>query len=237
MSDPNDKEDKIVGFRKELFDLLKDTNKTRKNVHMMDETGLYSDSILLYTWTFYDDDQAYVCSSGVKRRDTLVATISGNGKGFATFKRHQNHRTRTRNQTNEIIDPGVKCMNIIEMKKWIKKFKEYALPGDILIMNNLSSHRNKEVLKELHDYQIHVLFLPARCADVLSVLDNCFFAVFKAKWYEEIVFGDDIDQKEERAISLFDSLIETKIGKRMYHRCGYDSIFNDQNAITDVHNE
>lgn len=74
---------------------MEEKNMKPCNVHIMDETGLYSDSIPPYTWTDGDDKEAYVVSSGVQRRDTLVATIRGDGEGFSTFIRHQNMRTKT----------------------------------------------------------------------------------------------------------------------------------------------
>ena len=240
MSDPHDKDDKIENFKKKLKDLIEDSKKPgktpikRKNVHMMDETGLFSDSIPPYTWTFHEDTQAYVCSSGIKRRDTLVATITANGKGFATFIKHRNQKTKTVKKQKIIVDPGCKGMNIVEMKIWINEFKKYASPGDILIMDNLSSHHNKDVINELEQYGIHVLFIPPRCADVLSVLDNCFFAVFKAKWYEELISAEDVDSKKRRAIDLFDSLIATNIGKRMYKHCGYDDFFDQEDKEEDI---
>lgn len=124
-------------------------------------------------------------------------------------------------------------MNINKMKKWIEEFKEYAEKGDILIIDNLSSHHNKEVLQMLEDYQIHVLFIPARCADVLSVLDNCFFAVYKSKWYEQLVLVDDLNDKEANAIDLFNHLIATNLGKRMYNRCGYTELFGEDDEDID----
>lgn len=47
----------------------------------MDETGLYCDAIPPYTWTDENDKEAYVVSSGVQRRDTLVCTIRIDGEG------------------------------------------------------------------------------------------------------------------------------------------------------------
>lgn len=52
-------------------------------------------------------------------------------------------------------------------------------------MDNLTSHKNKEVRKILEDYGIKILFIPPRCADVLSILDNYFFAIYKSQWYKQ----------------------------------------------------
>ena len=155
---------------------------------MMDETGLYSDDIPSYTWVDPDDKEAYVVSNGQQRRDTLVCTIRADGEGFAKFIRHRNMKTRTINGEKLIVDKGVKGMNIEEMKKWIKEFVKYAEENDLLIIDNLSFHKSKVILDELEKNRIHVLFLPPRCADTLSVLDNCFFAIFKKIWYKKLIF-------------------------------------------------
>ena len=138
---------------------------------MMDETGLYSDGIPPYTWVEDEDKVANVVSSGTQRRDTLVCTIRGDGEGFSSFIKHRNMKTRMVNGEKLIVDKGTKGMNKIEMRKWVKVFIDYAEPNGVLIMDNLSSHKNAEILKELENHHIHVLFLPPRSADELSVLD------------------------------------------------------------------
>lgn len=92
----------------------------------MDETGLYSDFIPPYTWTFSDDKEAYVVSSWVQRRDTVVATIRADGEGFATFIEHKNMKTKTVKGEKIIVDKGTKGMNLIEMHKWNKEFMKWA---------------------------------------------------------------------------------------------------------------
>ena len=227
MSDPDDKFEKIENFKKTLKKLIKDNNLKRKNVHIMDETGLYSDSIPPYTWTMDTDNEAYVVSSGQQRRDTVVATIRADGKGFATFIEHKNMKTKSVKGQKIIVDKGTKGMILIEMHKWNKEFIKWAEKGDVLIMDNLGSHRNKEVVKELEDHGIIVLFFPPRCADVLSVLDNCFFATYKRRWYNELINVDNVKQKRDNALKLFNNLISDDLGKKMYTHCGYDSFFND----------
>lgn len=202
----------------------------------MDETGLYSDSIQPYTWTFSDDKEAYVVSSGVQRRDTVVGTIRADGEGFATFIEHKNMKTKTVKGEKIIVDKGTKGMNLIEMHKWNKEFIKWAKPGNVLIMDNLGSHKNLEVRRELENYGIIVLFFPPRCADVLSELDNCFFATYKRRWYNQLIFVDNVQQKCQKALELFRTLINEDLGKKMYHRCGYDDFFDDQTALEPIEN-
>lgn len=240
-SDPGNRDEKISKFKQDLLDMVSTYNLKPSNIHMMDETGLYSDDIPAYTWVDKDDAEAYVVSNGQQRRDTLVCTIRADGEGFAWFIRHRNMKTRSINGEKMIVDKGVKGMNIEEMKKWVEEFVKYAEEGDLLIMDNLSSHKNKDILYQLESHGIHVLFLPPRCADALSVLDNCFFAIFKKIWYKKLLFVNNVDDKEREAIRLFNDLIQRKIGKAMYIRCLYYDLLgisrdavNNQRPIDDI---
>ena len=176
-------------------------------------------------------------SFGSQRRDTLVATLRADGEGFAYFIEHRNQRTRTINRKKIVIDNGVKGMNIPEMHKWNKEFFKHAKSGDVLIMDNLGSHKNKGVIKELKSKGIIVRFIPVRCADVLSVLDNCFFAIFKQQWPDQLVYVNDISDKRDRAIMLFNSLVNEGIGKKMFEKCGYDDLFNNEPLEKETSNE
>lgn len=196
----------------------------------MDETGLFSDSIPTNTWTFKSDKEVYVKSTGQQRRDTLVATLRADGKGFATFIKHRNMKTQKDKKTGKkiIIDQGVRGMNIQEMKIWNKVFFQHSQRGDVLIMDNLGAHHNKEILQELRDHGITVIFIPVRCADVLSVLDNCFFAVYKKFWKKKALKVKTIDQKKHEALKLFKKMIKKGYGKRMFTHCKYDELFEDK---------
>lgn len=49
-SDPGNKEEKIENFKRDLKDLILQGNLKPCNIHILDETGLYCDSIPPYTW-------------------------------------------------------------------------------------------------------------------------------------------------------------------------------------------
>ena len=63
---------------------------------------------------------------------------------------------------------------------WAKSFLN-THNQEILIMDNLSSHLNDDVTKFLASYNITVLYLPVRCASILSPLDNSFFSILKRR--------------------------------------------------------
>ena len=45
--------------------------------------------------------------------------------------------------------------------------------------------------------------------------------------YTDLIFVDNVKQKREKAIKLFNKMISEDIGKKMYHHCGYDEFFNE----------
>ena len=85
-----------------------------------------------------------------------------------------------------------------EMVEWCKSFLKYASPGYLLIFNNLSAHKNFKVQCILRTYGINYEFFPVRCAFILSVLDNAFFAVLK----ENLSYLEEHDDKL-RKVSFF----------------------------------
>lgn len=74
-------------------------------------------------------------------------------------------------------------------------------------MDNLSSHHNPEALQIPKKHEKTVLFIPVRCADALSVLDNCFFAIYKSQWYKQLSKSLTAIQKKMKDIRLFNKLI------------------------------
>ena len=74
----------------------------------------------------------------------------------------------------------------------VKFFLGYSKSGDILIMDNLSVHKNKKCLDKLQKAGIQVMFLPTYSAVELSPLDNSLFHQLKqnlknkeSKFFEE----------------------------------------------------
>ena len=225
-SEADDKEEKIRTFLDQIKQIIQTNNLEPGNVHIMDETGLYSNAVAPTTWTPKEDKAAYVKNSGSKRRDTLVVTLTGNGAGHVYFIQHEKAQYRKLPEGKiEIVQKGISGMSINEMKKWVESFSLYAKQGDLLIMDNLAAHKNNEVLEMLEAKGINVIFLPPYCADRLSVLDNCFFAVFKAYWYKSCDKKLTVDEKKDAAFKLFCDLVSTGVGKRMFDKCGYNQLF------------
>lgn len=71
-------------------------------------------------------------------------------------------------------------MTIELMKKWAAEvlLPNYR-PGDILLMDCLAAHKNKEVVEQITSYGFQVQFFPPQTASELSPLDNFTIKLFK----------------------------------------------------------
>ena len=227
-SDPKNKNRLIYLFREYVYGYIRSHNLQPENVHIMDETAIYSNSTVPFTYTYPGEKEAYVITSESSVKDTFIATLTANGNGmgfYVPFKKEKCHRL---NGKKVIDEKSVKGVGTKEMKEWIQKFIKYAKPGDLLIMDNLAAHHNKECIEILKSAQIKVCFIPVRCADVLSVLDNAFFAVFKRRLSKHIFHSPE--DKKEIIFDTFDNMKKC-IGLAMFSHCGYDRMFKEDYSI------
>ena len=227
-SEPKNKAKFISLFREYVFGYITHHKLEPKNIHIMDETAIYSNSTVPYTYTYPEDKEAYVLTCDNCVKDTFIATLTadGNGMGFyLPFKKEKYHIV---NKRKVIDEKAVKGVGIREMLEWCNKFINYAQKGDMLIMDNLSAHHNKECINVLLEAGIKICFIPIRCADVLSALDNAFFAVFK--WKLSHYRFDCPEDKKEIVFNVFDN-IKHDIGIAMFKHCGYFDMFNDNYSI------
>jgi serine/threonine protein kinase len=102
-------------------------------------------------------------------RDTVVATICGDGSGLPLYYIHD----------QQVIRRAIKGMNIELMLDYIDKVLAPHCPGSVLFLDRLASHLNVRVQKRLQDVGITPVYFPAKTATELSPLDNCFFHLFK----------------------------------------------------------
>ena len=214
----------IHKFRQYIYGYIQKHKLTPSRVHIMDETGIYSNATVPTTYTYPGDKEAYVLMNESSTKDTFIATLTADGNGFGyylPFKKEKWHKENNRKITDE---KAVKGVGSKEMLEWCQKFIEYAHQGDLLIMDNLAAHHNKDCLETLKKAEIKVCFIPVRCADVLSVLDNAFFAVFKRK-LAKLIFNSD-EEKKDLIFETFESM-KSDIGLAMFKHCQYYRMFEE----------
>ena len=181
---------KLQDFRENLVDLLKDQILAYPdlNIWVMDEKGIWNFSPNLRTYTRKRKPKPYVRGLATNNgRDTIAACCNFRGEKLPICAiRHRNRKTKKKKLENgdqiiQQIFEGCKGINNELMKIWADLFIKQAQKGDILLMDNLLSHKNKEVLKIIEDAGINVLFLVKYGASHLSPLDNSIFSVLGRK--------------------------------------------------------
>jgi transposase len=127
-------------------------NLSKKNLYFLDESGIYCGMVPTYAWGKKSERvNDYVPDIRFKKT-SIIGVLGMNGlKAKSVFKGTLN---------GERFGEYVKNILAPELKE-----------GDIVVMDNLSVHKVKDVLKPLFDKGIEVVFLPPYSPD-FSPLEN-----------------------------------------------------------------
>ncbi|KAJ3450212.1 integrase protein-related [Anaeramoeba flamelloides] len=182
----------------------------------MDEKGIWDYSPQLRTFTRRKKTKSNPYVSGLNDtrqngRDTLAATVSFSGKQLPAFTiQHRRRKTKTITtdgiKRNVIVDRGCAGMNGILFQKWAVFFLKHASRGDVLILDNLGSHKNKKALEMLKNAGIKVCFTPPYSASKVSPLDNSFFSVLSSKIERLDEIFHSFQNKTDTIQNLLDSI-------------------------------
>ena len=147
----------INNFREKIKDYFEKNCKNENfNMWVMDEKGIWNHSPTLRTYTRRKNPIPYVC--GLKRnnsKDTMVGTVSNRGKKLPIFwiqSKRSKFSVRTLlngEKERKLVEKGVSGMNLIQMNKWVDYFIPYTHPNDVLIMDNLRVHHNKQIKEKI----------------------------------------------------------------------------------------
>ncbi len=177
----------VKKFQNEVAEYAqKNSENENFRIWAMDETGVWNHSIARRTYTFTDNPKTGLREpkSSENGRDTFAVCISNTSFKLPLFSiQHQKEIARYQlingQRKKEVIKPRVAGMNLKYLNKWLDVFLQYASPGDLLIWDNLASHRNKMICKRLEDRFIQVMRTPPYSACEVSPLDNALFAQLK----------------------------------------------------------
>ncbi|KAJ3440538.1 hypothetical protein M0812_14206 [Anaeramoeba flamelloides] len=114
---------------------------------------------------------------GFNQRDTLVAYIRTDGARLAPMiieTRNAYHNKKDSSKSREKIGGMSEDFMIF----WLEYFSQFTQKGDILILDNLSSHKTKLVIEKARKLFINLIFTPPKEAKRYSPLDNSFFGTF-----------------------------------------------------------
>ena len=212
-----------VRFIIDMLDLSKD------QLYTMDESGIHTNLSRKYTFTYKGDKNVYVKSSSDTTKDTVMVTLSASGGGFLYYVPYS-PKTSTHK--------AVKGVGNEQMKEWARAFiGRTKNQTGLLIIDNLNSHKNEDILEYLLDHNIFVLPIPVRCADELSVLDNSFFSAYKVNLsllFAELADkkGEELRQKKKDIIfEEFKEMIKEGNIQNYYSEIGYSKMFSEQEQI------
>ncbi len=173
----------------------------------MDETGVWNSSPALRSFTCLNNPEPFVKTPTTNGRDTFVVTISNTGFVLPPFAiKHipekSHYKMINGRRTKEVRVPRLAGMTLEKMNEWVDQFIQYASPEDILIMDNLSCHKNKAIVKRLEDRLIKVIYTPPSLACKVSPLDNSLFSQMKAILRQKKSFKNFKQKKKgvERAL-------------------------------------
>ena len=181
-----EKRKEVKAFREELVGLVKQQIIINQNLKLwaMDEKGIWDYSPALRTYTRRSIPKPYVRGLyGNNGRDTIVGCVNNCGERMPISGiESRNRKTRKGKDSNGsvitiIVQERCRGMNNNLIKIWFKEFVKFAKRGDILIMDNLQSHKIPEVYHILEEHGIEWIHTPAYLASEVSPLDNSLFSV------------------------------------------------------------
>jgi hypothetical protein len=149
-------------------------------VWTMDETGLWNGGVVPRTYVDPETGDNSVLSIGDHRRDTGVVALSWVGGVLPWFIKHIQQQTAKRNGQKVVLQPGISGINLELMDSWIDFFHGFLGNGPaILLLDQLSIHKNPFIISKLEGYGIKVFIMPAQAGKHIAPCDNFFFAALK----------------------------------------------------------
>ena len=215
---------KIDNFLLAIKQFMIEHRLERSNLHIMDESGIYSNLLPKTTYCAPSETVGYVKTTMIPQRDTVITTLSGNGDGHLFYVPHVQAKTIVSGDSIYHY-PGRKGVGNLEIRQWANSFLQYCKEGDILLLDNLNSHKDPEFIQMLREKNVHIFYFPVRAASILSVLDNCFFGSFK-NLLRSVIFEGPA-HKEEKIKSTFKEIVNSKKVTPHFKHCRYQFSEND----------
>lgn len=182
-------------------------------------------------------------TDGDSFRDTAVGTLQGDGTALPLIfiKGEVGNASKSSGRRPA---PGKKPRRGAtkeSMLNWADWFAARVKEPSILIWDRLSSHRSREVIDKLESFRtnegeqlIHVKFLPAKAAFLISPLDMGGFAIFKTQFYQ--LPRRTWNMKKDSANVAWRALKRENV-QNLFHHCGLTSKETPQALRARLHRE
>ncbi|KAJ6239627.1 hypothetical protein M0813_24991 [Anaeramoeba flamelloides] len=167
----------ILVFFQTYTHYIEENELTSDRIWCMDETPCQHSDTPKKSFKLRNS-KSFSKTHGFNQRDTLVACIRADGARLAPMI------IETRNAYLNKKDSSKSREKIGGMSEdfmifWLEYFSQFTQKGDILILDNLSSHKTKLVIEKARKLFINLIFTPPKEAKRYSPLDNSFFGTFK----------------------------------------------------------
>ncbi|KAJ3434041.1 hypothetical protein M0812_20100 [Anaeramoeba flamelloides] len=116
---------------------------------------------------------------GFNQRDTLVACIRADGARLAPMIIETRNAYLNKKDSSKSREKNWRYVRRFHDLFGLSIFHNLLKKGDILILDNLSSHKTKLVIEKARKLFINLIFTPPKEAKRYSPLDNSFFGTFK----------------------------------------------------------
>jgi transposase len=168
---------------------------------VMDESGVWNDSPVSRTYSKVGSGSAGVKSADKASRDTVVATIRMDGKKLPLmYIEHQRQKTKNK----QVVQRAIKGMTEEIMLDYIEEvLAPNTVPGQYLLMDQLSSHKTARVRAKLESIGLKVIYFPPKTVPDLSACDNFFFSLFKRAFRAK-----DRSTAEKKKLAAFEAYAE-----------------------------
>lgn len=191
------------------------------NYLVMDESGIWNDHVIPRSYSPIGGGGPQVASPGSSNRDTIAATLRGNGEKLPLYYlKHKRQRTKN----NEVVERAVKGFTEAIMLDYINQILvPNVAPGTVLFLDNLSSHKTTQVQNRLRELGIIPVYFPPKAAPDLSPCDNVFFHLFKNEFRK--LDRSTPELKREAAFVAYEAISASKV-RSCWKKCGllYDDV-------------
>jgi hypothetical protein len=148
---------------------------------------------MIYCLIIYVSGNAVVEEEGDTYRDTMAASLLGDGTWLSPFfvESQYANASYASGRRPEPNQKPIKGMNINKMKEYIDHIDAQVDEPKVIIWDRLSSHISKEVRDYAHSkkcsdgrQKFKTLLLPAKAAFLISPCDMGFFGMWKPEYYK-----------------------------------------------------
>jgi hypothetical protein len=173
--------EEISDFQRRIEAQVLEESIPKDNIWAMDEVGIWNGEAALHTYVDPETMDSSEIEFGNNRRDSAMMSLSSTGERKWRCIEHKNGKTRKVGNQSVTIEKGINGVGLRQMNEWVDEGIEENDFPDIMIMDQLTTHKNKEIEKKLNLKKWKRELIPSQGGKYCSPLDNSFFWVAKAR--------------------------------------------------------